>query len=687
MSNFKLNLPTDIPWERICVTEDMIDPIVCDERLPAKWQTSMAVFKYKPEAEYQMYPMYDLTYLKVTATITGYQPLDKEIQGRIDWDGVDVSTIEGLTGLLNAYNPCHGAILQVVVGPQGKKQKMPLKDYPFFMDFEPKKRELYELATDTKEKSSRSIESLNVTKSSGATQSLEVLDVDMGGGGFGMQSTYAGTGGGFSYSAPNGQWGTKRLNAEESMQSRSSDVGQEKRESFSFSTQLSQMYHLLDSYHLGTNRVVFFIQPRPHTLEEPSGFVRGPRPVDGIQEFFLVVAQPKGQDDFCISLRLDTSHLTKTPIMEFERKSAFTDLAIAIADLPTSNDTMESRQVRCVVDYLFGGDDIYYKHFLKKVTNSVIYSAPDGFEIQGFNNSVFTNQNGNSNVTLSPDRKLLTVFVEANSSVWLQDEGDGIFADCPDELDQITGRVERRLQVNLISTTPNKQVGEQESLMITTRGVCCCASEQEHKSMDEYVVSVKPIPYGMMTYLNPIKNLLDNNSKSDSYLNTRKSDSQEFDQLGTCKECENKILATQKPDAKYTIRQANELSGWIRTETIKSLNDPTVKLQKFEDTDFFAKQLEYKIVQSKKGRAFLSKSIVKDISKDVHPKLEKHFGKKCKEITRRDMLSLRGELLAKVTGMSKADTRKLKLNFLGVRFNAEKPKKGKNGDFTPHMEE
>ncbi len=55
------------------------------------------------------------------------------------------------------------------------------------------------------------------------------------------------------------------------------------------------MYHLLDSYHLGTNRAVFFVQPRPHTLEEPSGFVRGPRPVEGIQEVLLVFAQLKVQ--------------------------------------------------------------------------------------------------------------------------------------------------------------------------------------------------------------------------------------------------------------------------------------------------------------------------------------------------------------------------------------------------------
>jgi hypothetical protein len=178
MSNFKLNLPTDIPLERICVTEDMIDRVICANRLPAKWQTSLAVFKYKPDEEYQLFPKYNISFLKITATLTGYQPLDKEIQGTIDWNGVDVSTVPGLTDLLNSYNPCHGAILQVAIAPKGDSTNILTRDFPFFMDFEPKKRELYELATDTKEKSSRSIETLNSTKSAGSTQSTEVLDID-----------------------------------------------------------------------------------------------------------------------------------------------------------------------------------------------------------------------------------------------------------------------------------------------------------------------------------------------------------------------------------------------------------------------------------------------------------------------------------------------------------------------------
>jgi len=681
MSNFKLNLPTDIPWERICVTQDMIDPTICDDRLPAKWQTSLAVFKYRPEDEYQMYPNYDITYLKVTATLTGYQPLDKEIQGSINWNGVNVNTIPGLTDLLNSYNPCHGAILQVVVGPEGKNQNTPLDKYPFFIDFEPKKRELYELATDTKEKQSRSIESLNITKSGGTTQSLEILDVDMGGGGFGMQSTYAGTGGGFNYTAPNGQWGTRRINAEESMSSRSSDVGQEKRETFSFSTQLSQMYHLLDSYHLGTNRVVFFIQPRPHTLEEPSGFVRGPRPVDGIQEFFMIVAQPKDKDKFCVSLRLDTSHLTKTPIMDYERKIDYSDSALANATLPTKQDTYVERKVRWKVSYgPFGDDDINYKHYTKKVISDVVFPVPDGYRIESYSDVINSHTgNGFSTVNLSPNGRTLTIHAEAISSIWFRDEGAGACIDnCPpDTLDEQPARVERKLQINLISIERNKQIGEEEALMITTRGLCCCSTDYERISMDEFVVGIKQIP----AFLIPSKLYSDQLSPNYS---TKRSQNPMFaieakrsPEEETCKECtgNSKQMINPFVDMKYTIRQANELSDFIKTETIKSLNDPNVKLQKFVDTEFFAKQLEYKLVQFKNGRDILNKSVAKELPKEILPKLEKYFKKRSRDISRQDMLSLRNDDFARIAGIKVENVQKIKLVSLGVKFRPERVNK------------
>ncbi len=310
MSNFKLNLPVDIPWRRKCVSQQMVDRQLCDGEAPPRWRSSIAVFEYEPEAENQNYEGMTISYLKLACTITGYQEDPREIgidrKGLISrWKGSP--GIENYLDVLQKSYACYGAVVEIAVGP--KDTNTDVDNYPFFTDFEPKNRELYELATDTKEHQSRSIESLNLTKSAGTTQSLEVFDVDMGGGGVAADFKYAGTGGSFDYDAPNGQWGTKRVNAEESLSSRSADVGQEKRETFSFSTQLSQMYHQLDSYHLGTNRAVFFVTSRPHTIESSHTFVNGPRELEGIQEFFLVVARPKGTKTPCVEVYLETAHI------------------------------------------------------------------------------------------------------------------------------------------------------------------------------------------------------------------------------------------------------------------------------------------------------------------------------------------------------------------------------------------
>lgn len=658
----------------------MIDPTLCDKRLPAKWQTSMAVFKFRPEEEFQLFPKYNITYLKITATITGYQPLDKEIQGSINWHDVNVATIPGITDLLTSYNPCHGAILQVVVGPVNPKSKIPLGKYPFFMDFEPKKRELYELATDTHEKQSRSIESLNITKSGGSTQSLEVLDVDMGGGGFGGQVSAFGTGAGFNYSAPNGQWGTKRLNAEESLSSRSSDVGQEKRETFSFSAQISQMYHLLDSYHLGTNRAVFFMQPRPHTLEEPSGFVKGPRPVEGIQEFFMVVAQLKDQNDFCVSLRLDTSHLTKTPIMDYERKVDQSEMASANAPIATESDTMAERKKwgkACTWTPWSGKKcwDMYYQCYTTNVIDDKVYQAPPGFVIEGVSDLVNDASHGSSSVTVTPDGSSLSIHAEAKGHNCFEDTWGCV--DCPDTWQSHPGHARRQVQINLVSTEPTKQVGEEDELMITTRGLCCCEFTLAVKPMDEYVVSVNPIGRGggVITTAYPTETtiLAPGLDRGSSENISNMSEEKHGNENIICKSCAD--AKNISANAKYTIRQANELSNYIKTETIRSLNDPTVKLQKFVDTDFFSRQLQLRLIQSKKGREILNQSILKDLPKQALPKLKRCFKKEINKITRHDFLTLQTDQLIEILGKKLEEVQRFKLVLLGVKFNPSKASK------------
>lgn len=703
MSNFRLNLPTDIPWERICVTEDMIDPRVCDARMPAKWQTSVAVFKYQPEEEDQLYPQYTISYLKVTATITGYQPLDQEVQGEIDWDGVDVSTIPGLTDLLNSYSPCHGAILQVAVGPHGGGRDVPLKEYPFFLDFEPKKRELYEMATDTQEKLSRSLESLNITKSAGSTQSMEILDVDMGGGGFGAQASYAGTGGGFTYTAPSGQWGTKQLNADESLASRSSDVAQEKRETYSYSTQLSQMYHLLDSYHLGTNRAVFFVQPRPHTLEEPSGFVRGPRPVEGIQEFFLVVAVPKERDDYCVSVRLDTSHLTKEPIMDFERRSEATSIASATAPVATDNDIPAEEIVGARACFI-GCWDVYYQCYRTERSDTVTYSAPAGFRIEGWNNLINESSHGTTNVSVTPNGQTLTINVQAVGHRCY--EGDEVCVNCPDTIQEWAGSARRQVQVNLVSTTPTKQVGEQETLMITTRGLCCCgdgAGGGDGLTLVDKVVKIVALPERLQP------------SRFDRYDTVKYADNAPqptFDQpvaqtgpvsmthtgalaaaqsgrvaatqtpapcrdcaaKGGCADCGGSAAARISASTAATpadrVRLANELGSFIRTESLRSLNDPYRKPERFIDTDFFAKQLENLVVRTRKGREHLARPAEQYLPERALGRLAKHLGRPADQLTMRDTLRLRKDDLARVAGIDARDLQRARLGSLGVKFTA-----------------
>lgn len=699
MSNFKLSLPTDIPWERICVTEDMMDRRICDKRLPAKWQTSLAVFKYRPDDENQLYPNYWITYLKVTATITGYQPLDKEIQGTINWNGVNVATIPGLTDLLNSYNPCHGAILQVLVGPVDNVNETPLDEFPFFLDFEPKKRELYELATDTKEKQSRSIESVNVTKSAGTTQSQEVFDIDMGGGGGGGGVSVFGTGANFNYSAPQGQWGTKRMNAEEGLSARTTEAGEEKRETFSFSTQISQMYHQLDSYHLGTNRAVFFVQPRPHTLEEPSGFVRGPRPVEGIQEFFMVVAQPRRQRDFCVAVRLDTSHLTKTPIMDYDRKSEPTSIAVANAPVATNNDIPAENIVGARACFLWECWDVHYQCYRTQAQDNVTYSAPAGYRIEGFTD-LFPPEatHGSTNVVVTPDGATLNINVEANGHNCY--EGSETCVDCPDTIQSWAGHARRQVQVNLISTTPTKKVGEQEVLLVTTRGLCCCANERRPiitNFGDEFVTTIKAIPQALApvrrttasdsTYLPTTAASAAITSMTHQAMAGEWQHAARSHEGGACPECADKAKSSyasgeraaasqaQLATPGYTIRQANELSSYIRTETLKSLNDPVVTPKKFAETDFFAKQLEYALIQTRKGRELINRPAADSLPKQAIAHLAKRFRKEPKDVTLADALALEGRELAEVARISEKEVQRLKLTSLGVVFHEEKPDK------------
>src|SRR5882757_3964251 len=174
-----LTFPTDIQWERVCHSEDMDDTSPCDQTAPPKWQSSIAVFRYVPEEEYQTYKGRRLVYYKVSCTISSYQPQADEVEGAIAKAGaLTLSEAQELDRKLKSYAPCNGAILQVTVAPQ--EDGVRRRDYPYITQVQPNQRALYEQATDSNEVASRSLEELNVTKGGGTTKSQEVLDIDKG---------------------------------------------------------------------------------------------------------------------------------------------------------------------------------------------------------------------------------------------------------------------------------------------------------------------------------------------------------------------------------------------------------------------------------------------------------------------------------------------------------------------------
>jgi hypothetical protein len=310
------SLPVDIPWQRIAFSADMTDRVACDRAMPLRWRSSIAVFSYEPPLDQQRTDGFVVSYLKVACTITGFQGDAPEIRmrerlARSGWKNADLTNRLGEAAA--AYYPCQGAILEVVVAPHENDNQFTLADYPYFADFDPKKRELYEVVTDTGEVMSRSLEDVSVRHGQTTLQSHEVRDMTT------LGASLTGGGGGASATGSiSNTSGTTDLSQQGSENVRTSDAARENRETFSHTTQLSQLYHQLDSYHLGTNRAAFFVLPRPHTVQSPATFVNGPREIEGVQEFMLVVVRPKAMEHFCVEAYLETAHLTGEPDLDWD---------------------------------------------------------------------------------------------------------------------------------------------------------------------------------------------------------------------------------------------------------------------------------------------------------------------------------------------------------------------------------
>ncbi len=312
-----LSLPVDIPWQRLAVSEDMYAPSI-DAPLPAKWHSSLAVFVFEPPPDPATVSNPDeiTTFIKLVATVSGFQPQGEEIDTAALTGSFSTIVIQNFEKLTSHYFPCLSALVQVAVFPS--EGEFAIGQFPYLTDFEPKKREVVELVSDTGEALTQSSNSLNVRKGTTSTNSMEIVNIDRGGS-FGITVDTPKGGGGVTASHQQ-EVGTRSVLGSEAATLITTDASREKRESLSHTTNLSQLYQLLDSYHSGMNRAIFFLNARPHIIDSPFTFVNGPRRLEGIQEFFGVVRRPKAMRNFCVKAVLETAHLheSETTITEGE---------------------------------------------------------------------------------------------------------------------------------------------------------------------------------------------------------------------------------------------------------------------------------------------------------------------------------------------------------------------------------
>jgi hypothetical protein len=311
-----LAVPLDVTWQRLAYSRDMIDTSFGDAAMPPKWRSSMAVYSYvvPEEQTADSYPNARIVYLRLTCSITGWNPSEDlanaaTLSGALDKaDDLQTSLWEVIQsdGWASTYWPCLGAIAQIAVYPAAADGAVAPDDFPHILDFEPKKRELYETRSDTGEVVSGSSSKLNVQKGATTTSSSEESDILTG---LGASATVGPYGGSASIS---GEWGTRSKTGTQAVEVTNTDASRERRETTSFSTTVNQMYQLFNGYHLGTNRAVFYVEPRPHVVDSSNqtnaNVIRGQRRLEGLQDVFLVVHVPRQLSGLCVQAMLDTAH-------------------------------------------------------------------------------------------------------------------------------------------------------------------------------------------------------------------------------------------------------------------------------------------------------------------------------------------------------------------------------------------
>lgn len=292
-----LTLPQDTTWKLLAVSNDMMDTQFCNNKFPYRWRSSLAISAFEPNSDDLPEHLCEgrITFLKVTCTITGYQPSKEETEsGYITFP--DIPT-EELNQIIGEYFACYGALLNVAVFPPNKVDE--LTGYPHIIDVEPKTRDLIQTSTETGDILTSSKPDVKTNKSMTHTQSSQTgwkLNASANN----KDKTYS-VGGELSHS---------NTDTEQDNWSVTTDASLERQQTEGTKTDISQLYNLLSSYYIGTNRVQFLMLARPHILQptDHRTFVQGLRIIEGVQEFLVIVGRPPEMDGLCIEAQLDTGH-------------------------------------------------------------------------------------------------------------------------------------------------------------------------------------------------------------------------------------------------------------------------------------------------------------------------------------------------------------------------------------------
>lgn len=465
MPESTLTLPQETTWKLLAVSPDMMDTQFCNKRFPFRWRSSLAVSAFEPKPEDLPEELCEgrITFLKITATITGYQPSREEtVEGHASFPNVPT---EELSDIIDQYFACYGAVLNVAVFPnpnrkivgkrilidfteqspgtllsnpfesegatfeaigqpdnritdifpeggdgkgeldlfqnlvvtfsatskveakvahfndagvemeafhgdisigsqaagpeqgqvhhlviegegidrvvfsapqneaallefayQGKESKpFTLIEFPHIIDVEPKTRDLIQASSETGEILTTSKSNIKTNNSFTHTANSET--------GWKLGSMY----GKKDVFNLTGELTHKNTETEQDNWSVGTDASRERQEKEGSTTQISQLYNLLSSYHINTNRVQFLMLARPHVLQSTDHrtFVDGLRQIEGTQEFLLIVARPPKMKGLCIEAFLETGHFPEgltpeQPKEEFdENEEDFTVTAFA----------------------------------------------------------------------------------------------------------------------------------------------------------------------------------------------------------------------------------------------------------------------------------------------------------------------------------------------------------------------